>query len=108
MANVEMVDGQQYGPEYFGSTDSNTGIWKPGGSSAISNYGTNGYKLKMDTTSPGADTSGKGNTFTPSGTPTLTQGSPSNVWCTLNPLEPMGSNVSFENSNTSFKCSNFF
>lgn len=83
MANVEMVDGQQYGPEYFGSTDSNTGIWKPGGSSAISNYGTNGYKLAMDTTSPGADTSGKGNTFTPSGTPTLTQGSPSNVWANM-------------------------
>jgi len=86
MANVEMVDGQQYGPEYFGSTDTATGIWKPGGSSAISDYGTNGYKLKMDTTSPGADTSGKGNTFTASGTPTLLQGSPSNNWCTLNPL----------------------
>ena len=99
MANVEMVDGQQYGPEYFGSTDSNTGIWKPGGSSAISNYGTNGFKLKMDTTSPGADTSGKSNTFTPSGTPTLLQGSPSNNWCTWNSLVPLTTNYVYSNGN---------
>jgi len=99
MANIEMVDGQQYGPEYFGSTDTATGIWKPGGSSAISNYGTNGYKLKMDTTSPGADTSGKGNTFTASGTPTLTQGSPSNNWCTWNLLVPLTTNYVYSNGN---------
>ena len=54
MANVEMVDGLQLTPAYFGSTDSNTGIWKPGGSSTISDYGTNGFKLAMDTTSPGS------------------------------------------------------
>ena len=86
MANVEFVDGQQLTPAYFGSTDTATGIWKPGGSSAISSYGTNGFKLKMDTTSPGADTSGNTNTFTPSGSPTLTQGSPSNVYANLNSI----------------------
>ena len=86
-ANMEMVDGQQLTPAYFGSTDSNTGIWTPQASSTISDYGVNGFKLKMDTTSPGADTSGKGNTFTPSGTPTLTQGSPSNVYATWNVLQ---------------------
>ena len=105
MANVEMVDGQQLTPAYFGSTDSNTGIWKPGGSSAISNYGTNGYKLKMDTTSPGADTSGKGNTFTPSGTPTLLQGSPSNVYATLNPLFRTAG-ATYSNGNTTYAYAN--
>jgi hypothetical protein len=100
MANVEMVDGQQLTPAYFGSTDTATGIWKPGGSSAISDYGTNGFKLAMDTTSPGADTSGKGNTFTPSGTPTLLQGSPSNVWATMNPLIPDTTNYTYSNGNT--------
>ena len=99
MANVEMVDGQQLTPAYFGSTDSNTGIWKPGGSSTISDYGTNGFKLKMDTTSPGADTSGKSNTFTPSGTPTLLQGSPSNNWCTWNSLVPLTTNYVYSNGN---------
>ena len=99
MANIEMVDGQQYGPEYFGSTDTATGIWTPQASSTISDYGTNGYKLKMDTTSPGADTSGKNNTFTPSGTPTLTQGSPSNVYVTMNPLDNYFAGSTFSNGN---------
>ena len=100
MANVEMVDGQQLTPAYFGSTDTATGIWKPGGSSAISNYGTNGYKLKMDTTSPGADTSGKNNTFTASGTPTLTQGSPANVYATLNSIDNIAASTFSNGNNT--------
>jgi hypothetical protein len=102
MANVEFVDGTALGPEYFGSTDSNTGIWTPQASSTISSYGTNGFKLKMDTTSPGADTSGNTNTFTASGTPTLTQGSPSNVYATLNPLARRFSSSpnTFSNGNT--------
>ena len=101
MANVEFVDGQAYGPAYFGSTDSNTGIWTPQASSTISNYGTNGFKLKMDTTSPGADTSGKGNTFTVgAGTPTLTQGSPSNNYACMNPLKTQsGYSLTMDNGN---------
>ena len=99
MANVEFVDGLQLTPAYFGSTDSNTGIWTPTATSAISDYGTNGFKLLMDTTTPGADTSGKGNTFTASGTPTLTQGSPSNNWCTWNLLVPLTTNYVYSNGN---------
>ena len=106
MANVEMVDGQQLDPTYFGSTDTATGIWTPEASSTISDYGTNGFKLKMDTTSPGADTSGKGNTFTPSGTPTLTQGSPSNVWATWNPLAKYNRSATFANGNTTVNSDN--
>ena len=111
MAMLEWVDGQQYGPEYFGSTDSNTGIWTPSGATAISDYGTNGFKLAMDTTTPGADTSGKGNNFTVGGgTPTLTQGNPQNNWCTLNPIDVMstssggtnGTLPEFSNGNTTY------
>jgi len=110
MANVEMVDGQQLDPTYFGSTDSTTGIWTPSGATAISNYGTNGFKLKMDTTSPGADTSGKGNTFTASGSPTLLQGNPQNNWCTLNPNDVLRTNggiqvPTFSNGNTTMASS---
>ena len=105
MANVQMVDGQQYGPEYFGSTDSNTGIWTPEATSTISDYGTNGFKLKMDTTSPGADTSGKGNTFTPSGTPTLLQGSPSNVYANFNPLYKSQETLAYGNTASSLPSS---
>ena len=100
MANVEFVDGQQYGPAYFGSTDSTTGIWTPQASSTISSYGTNGFKLKMDTATPGADTSGNTNTFTVGGgTPTLTQGSPSNVYATLNPLARFQVAPTYSNGN---------
>ena len=103
MANVEMVDGQQLTPAYFGSTDTASGIWTPQASSTISSYGTNGFKLKMDTTSPGADTSGNTNTFTVgAGTPTLTQGSPSNVFCIMNPIVYSGTSGQpvFSNGNT--------
>ena len=107
MAMVEFVDGQQYGSEYFGSTDSNTGIWKPGGSSTISDYGTNGFKLKMDTTTPGADTSGKGNNYAvAAGTFTLTQGSPSNNWATWNPLAKYNRSATFANGNTTVNSDN--
>ena len=100
MANVEFVDGQQLTPAYFGSTDSTTGIWTPQASSTISSYGTNGFKLKMDTATPGADTSGNTNTFTVGGgTPTLTQGSPSNVYATLNPLARFQVAPTYSNGN---------
>ena len=100
MAMVEFVDGTALTSASFGSTDSNTGIWTPQASSTISDYGTNGFKLKMDTTSPGADTSGKGNTFTVgAGTPTLTQGSPSNVFATMNPLVTTANVPVYSNGN---------
>ena len=102
MAMMEWVDGQQLTPAYFGSTDSNTGIWTPTATSTISDYGTNGFKLAMDTTTPGADTSGKSNTFAASGTPTLLQGNPQNNWCTLNPLNSTanGTEPTYANGNT--------
>ena len=103
MAMVEFVDGQQLDPSYFGSTNAATGIWTPADATAISDYGTNGYKLAMDTTTPGADTSGKGNNFTvASGTPTLTQGNPQNNYATLNPLNSTanGTEPTYANGNT--------
>ena len=111
MAMVEFVDGTALTPASFGSTDSNTGIWTPSGATAISDYGTNGFKLAMDTTTPGADTSGKGNNFTVGGgTPTLLQGNPQNNWCTLNPIDVMstssggtnGTLPEFSNGNTTY------
>ena len=109
MAMVEMVDGQQLTPAYFGSTDSTTGIWTPQASSTISSYGTNGFKLKMDTATPGADTSGNTNTFTVGGgTPTLTQGSPSNVYATFNPLYKSEETLAYANTASSLPSSNKF
>jgi hypothetical protein len=63
-------------------------------------YGNNGFFLKMDTTSPGSDTSGNNNTFTASGTPTLTQDNASNNFAIFNPIANGGENLTFTNGNT--------
>ena len=64
----------------FWETDSSSGIWKIKTAPSVT-YGNNGFLLKMDTSSPGTDTSGNSNTFTASGTPTLTQDNASNNFC---------------------------
>ena len=69
MAEINLTDGQQYDPSYFGATDVLTGQWNPkkyGGG-----YGTNGFYLNFSdnsgtsATTLGKDSSGNGNNFTP-------------------------------------------
>jgi len=91
------VDGTAYDQSYFGETNAATGIWKIKTSPSVT-YGTNGFFLKMDTSSPGSDTSGNNNTFTASGTPTLAQDNASNNFCTLTPLIRMA--ITLNNGNT--------
>ena len=89
MANLELVDGLAYGPEYFGSTNADSGIWTAIPTSTISNYGTNGFKLAFANSGAlGTDTSGKGNNFTANSITSIDQSSdsPSNNFATLNPL----------------------
>tara|TARA_B100002019_G_scaffold177211_1_gene152998 strand:+ start:815 stop:3304 length:2490 start_codon:yes stop_codon:yes gene_type:complete len=65
MAEVNFVDGQALGPEYFGFTEFQTGAWKPRGYQG--SYGTNGFRLdfldKTDNQTLGLDKSGRGNHF---------------------------------------------
>ena len=100
MSYFAFVDGTQYDPSYFGETDSSSGIWKWKSPSVT--YGTNGFFLKMDTSSPGTDTSGNSNTFTASGTPTLTQDNASNNLATMNPLDNYYQGSIFSNGNNTF------
>ena len=97
MSYFSVVDGTAYDASYFGETDSSSGIWKIKTSPSVT-YGNNGFFLKMDTSSPGSDTSGNNNTFTASGTPTLTQDNASNNFCTLTPLIRMA--ITLNNGNT--------
>jgi len=101
MSYFAFVDGAAYDPSYFGETDSSSGIWKIKTGPSVT-YGTNGFFLKMDTSSPGTDTSGNTNTFTASGTPTLAQDNASNNLATFNPLDqPNISQLSvYTNGNT--------
>ena len=93
------TEGYGYAASDFGETDSSSGIWKWKSPSVT--YGTNGFYLKMDTSSPGTDSSGGSNTFTTSGTLTLAQDNASNNFCTLNSLVPQN-NVSFSNANNTW------
>jgi hypothetical protein len=98
MSYVAFVDGTAYDASYFGETNAATGIWKINTSPSVT-YGTNGCFLKMDTSSPGSDTSGNDNTFTASGTPTLAQDNASNNFTTFNPLRPNGISQTYSNGN---------
>ena len=98
MSYFSVVDGTAYDASYFGETDSSSGIWKIKTSPSVT-WGNNGFFLKMDTSSPGSDTSGNNNTFTASGTPSLTQDNASNVFATLNSLYYSTSQSTLSNGN---------
>ena len=64
ISQLYFVDGQQLGPENFGYTESQTGIWRP--KKYTGTYGTNGFYLPFDGSSHiSKDMSGNGNDFTP-------------------------------------------
>ena len=95
IAEAHWLDGQAIGPENFGETDAAYGHWKPieytGG-----NYGTNGVYFKFDNASAlGADSSGNGNnyTLTNMGAEDQMIDTPTNNFCTLNPLDEGGDNT---------------
>ena len=96
LAEYNFVDGSQLGPENFGETDTDTGAWIP--KKYVGTYGTNGFYLDFSDNSSlsalGTDSSGNGNNWTPVSL-SVTAGvdndsledTPTNNWCTLNPLD---------------------
>ena len=73
LAEVNFTDGQSYGPETFGVTDTSTGRWFPKSLSGIT-YGTNGFRLTFAAAAAlGTDTSGQSNNFTPNNLSTTDQ-----------------------------------
>jgi hypothetical protein len=87
MSDVFFIDGQQLTPSSFGETDFDTGIWKP--KAYTGTYGTNGFYLQFkNSASLGTDSSGNGNTFTVNNLTSIDQttDTPTNNFCTLNPL----------------------
>jgi len=94
MAEWHFIDGTQYAASDFGETDEDSGIWKPKAASVT--FGTNGFKLEFQQTGTGtasastigADTSGNTNhlTSTNLAATDVTVDSPTNNWCTMNPI----------------------
>ena len=91
MANLIVCDGQTYEPSKFGefNEDSPT-IWQPLDPADQSlTFGTHGFWLDFaDSADLGNDVSGNGNDFTPTNLAAVDQctDSPTNNFCTLNPL----------------------
>ena len=100
LSHFHFTDGQSYGPDTFGSTDSTTGEWKINTSPTVT-YGNQGFFMFKDDASLNDD-SGNGNNWTAdSGTVQKTEDNPSNIFATLNPLlGPRYSTQTFSNGNT--------
>ena len=113
LAEYNFIDGQALTPSDFGETDSNSGAWIPKKYSGT--YGTNGFYLKfldnsgVTATTLGKDSSGNGNNWTPNnfsvsagtGNDSL-EDTPTNNWCTLNPLSRGVDNPSVSDGNLYF------
>tara|TARA_B100000963_G_scaffold173247_1_gene150708 strand:- start:794 stop:2227 length:1434 start_codon:yes stop_codon:yes gene_type:complete len=93
MAEYNFVDGTTLDPTYFGETNDN-GVWIPK-KPDVSSYGTNGFYLEFKQTGTsanssgiGADTSGNDNHMSVTNLAAIdvTTDTPTNNFCTLNPL----------------------
>jgi len=97
LAEVNFIDGQALDPTDFGEFKS--GVWVA--KSYSGSYGTNGFYLDFSNSgSLGADSSGNGNNWTANNLAAIDQvlDSPTNNFCTLNPVDKRsGSNVNEAN-----------
>jgi hypothetical protein len=87
MSETHFIDGQALAPSDFGEFDEDSGIWKP--IAYEGTYGTNGFFLEFqDSGALGTDSSGEGNNFTVNNLTSIDQttDTPTNNFCTLNPL----------------------
>ena len=101
MSHFHFIDGLAYDASAFGQFDAN-GIWTPNASPSVT-YGTNGFFLDFaDSTSMGNDVSGENNDFTVGGGDvTQTLDTPSDNFCTLNPLNS-SSGTGFSDGNLTY------
>jgi len=99
-SEINFIDGQALTPSSFGQTDSATGIWTP--LPYTGTYGTNGFYLKFaNSAALGTDSSGNANTFTVNNLTSVDQSTdtPTNNFCTINPLFPQNDSLAFTNGN---------
>jgi hypothetical protein len=99
-SEVYFIDGQALTPSSFGETDTETGIWKP--KAYTGTYGTNGFELEFkNSASLGTDTSGNGNNWTVNNLTSVDQSTdtPTNNFCTGNPLFKHNNTPTFSNGN---------
>jgi len=107
MSYVAFIDGTAEAPGIFGETDATTGEWKiKTAISPSSAWGTNGFLVLKDGNSV-TDQSTNSNNFTVgAGTLTKTEDCPSNVFCTINPLDNYYPNSTMTHGNTRITTAN--
>ena len=110
LAEIHHSDGYKYDPSYYGYTEPQTGIWRPKKVTGIL-YGTNGFYLDFSDNSTaaalGKDRSGNGNDWTPNGSISVANNktndslldTPTNNFCTLNPVRRKTDNCNFDEGN---------
>jgi hypothetical protein len=103
LSEYYFIDGSAKTPSDFGQTDTDTGIWIP--KAYTGTYGTNGFYLEFQNSGAlGTDSSGNGNTFTVNNLTSIDQttDTPTNNFCTLNPLYKFTYSPTFSEGNLSF------
>jgi hypothetical protein len=100
LADVHFIDGQALDPSYFGETDEDYGHWKP--IAYEGSYGTNGFYL--DFSNLGEDQSGNNNDWTANNLAAtdVVLDSPTNNFCTLNPLVKILGSPTYSEGNLQF------
>tara|TARA_R110002012_G_scaffold204970_1_gene374809 strand:+ start:32 stop:1372 length:1341 start_codon:yes stop_codon:yes gene_type:complete len=99
MSNIAFVDGTALTPTSFGETDTATGIWKFKSISGVT-WGTNGFHLKGESSGNlGTDSSSNTSNWTLNGDGKQAIDTPSNNYCTLNPLWFAHYEFTFSNGN---------
>jgi hypothetical protein len=104
LAETVFIDGLQLGEDSFGEFDEDSGIWKPIDVSGLT-FGTNGFYLEFkDSSALGDDTSGNTNDWTVNNLTSIDQttDTPTNNFCTMNPLVRYTANPTFTEGNLSF------
>jgi len=104
LSEVCFIDGQALDPTSFGEFDADTGIWKPIAVSGLT-FGTNGFYLPFQNSGAlGQDDSGNGNNFTVNNLTSIDQttDTPTNNYCTMNPLDNYYSQGTFSNGNCTY------
>jgi hypothetical protein len=104
LAEFVYIDGTQNAVTDFGEFDEDSGIWKPINVSGLT-FGNNGFYLEFkDSSALGDDTSGNGNDFTVNNLTSIDQttDTPTNNFCTMNPLVRYTANPTFTEGNLSF------
>jgi len=103
MADIYLLDGYAYGPEYFGTTNS-SGIWIPiNYNTTTGNYGTNGFKIDGSDSATLGKNVATGNTYASYTSTNLdphdqVKDTPNNNFAVLNSIDK-NSNVTNKNGN---------